>query len=118
MSTPRNCFPTYELEEVARAYGEGSTQVLALDALSLTIEQGSSSPSSARRARKRRRCFNSSGPWDRPSAGSVRFESQPLERLGDRALAELRLRAIGFVLSCPSARKAEAAAATFSPIWA
>jgi putative ABC transport system ATP-binding protein len=34
---------------------------------------------------------------DRPTGGSIRFEGQPLEPLGDSALAEMRLRAMGFV---------------------
>jgi putative ABC transport system ATP-binding protein len=37
------------------------------------------------------------GALDRASAGTVLFEGRDLARLGDRALAELRLRRIGFV---------------------
>ena len=38
------------------------------------------------------------GVLDRPSAGEVAFEGRDIGRLGDRALGELRLRTLGFVV--------------------
>jgi putative ABC transport system ATP-binding protein len=37
------------------------------------------------------------GALDRQSSGSIQFEGQALEQLGDSALSELRLRAMGFI---------------------
>jgi putative ABC transport system ATP-binding protein len=60
------------------------------------------------------------GALDRPSSGSVRFEGQPLELLGDSALAELRLRAMGFVFQqfnlIPTLNAAENVEAALAPL--
>lgn len=40
MSTAREITPAYELDGASRSYGEGSTLVVALDALELTIGRG------------------------------------------------------------------------------
>jgi putative ABC transport system ATP-binding protein len=120
MSTARNPVPTYELEDVARAYGEGSTRVMALDALSLPIEQGEFVAVFGPSGSGKTTLLQLLGTLDRPSEGSVRFEGQPLERLGDRALAELRLRAIGFVFQqfnlIPTLSAAENVEAALAPL--
>jgi putative ABC transport system ATP-binding protein len=97
MSTTTNSPPTYELEDASRSFGTGSTRVLALDALDLTIERGEFVVVFGPSGSGKTTLLQLLGALDRPSGGSVRFEGQPFERLGDSALAELRLRAMGFV---------------------
>jgi putative ABC transport system ATP-binding protein len=89
--------PSYELDGVARTYGEGSTLVLALDSLSLTIERGEFVAVFGPSGSGKSTLLQLLGALDRPSEGSIRFEGEPLEGLGDRPLADLRLRAMGFV---------------------
>jgi putative ABC transport system ATP-binding protein len=60
------------------------------------------------------------GALDRPSGGSIQFEGQPLEGLRDSALAELRLRALGFVFQqfnlIPTLNAAENVEAALAPL--
>jgi putative ABC transport system ATP-binding protein len=97
MSTTPDGPPTYQLDGVTRCYGEGSTRVLALDGLDLTIGRGEFVAVYGRSGSGKTTLLQMLGALDRPSAGSVRFEGRQMERLGDRALADLRLRAMGFV---------------------
>jgi putative ABC transport system ATP-binding protein len=89
--------PTYELHEASRSYGRDSTLVRALDALDLTIKRGEFVAVFGPSGSGKTTLLQLLGALDRPSGGSIRFEGKPLEPLGDAALAELRLRAMGFV---------------------
>src|SRR5918995_5594451 len=97
MSTASDTPPTYELQSTSRSYGENSTLVRALDTLNLTIERGEFVAIFGPSGSGKTTLLQLLGALDRPSGGSVRFEGRPLERLGDSALTELRLRALGFV---------------------
>jgi putative ABC transport system ATP-binding protein len=112
--------PAYELESVARSYGEGSTGVLALDALDLTIERGEFVAVFGPSGSGKTTLLQLLGALDRPSGGMIRFEGQPLERLGDAELAELRLRALGFVFQqfnlIPTLTAAENVEAALAPL--
>jgi putative ABC transport system ATP-binding protein len=97
MSTASEIPPAYELENSSRSYGQNSTLVRALDALDLTISRGEFVAVFGPSGSGKTTLLQLLGALDRPSGGSIRFEGEPLERLGDSALAELRLRAMGFV---------------------
>jgi putative ABC transport system ATP-binding protein len=97
MTTASDTTPTYELEEATRSYGEDSTLVLALDALRLTIQRGEFVAVFGPSGSGKTTLLQLLGALDRPSGGSIHFEGQPLEALADSALADLRLRALGFV---------------------
>jgi len=97
MSTERDATPSYELDHASRSFGEGSTRVVALDAVTLTIERGEFVAVVGPSGSGKTTLLQLLGALDRPTGGSIRFEGQPLEHLGDRSLAELRLRALGFV---------------------
>ena len=97
MSKLRGLTPTYEIEGASRSYGAGSTLTLALDALDLTINRGEFVAVFGPSGSGKTTLLQLLGALDRPSGGSIRFEGQPLEGLGGSALAELRLRAMGFI---------------------
>ena len=120
MSTAGDISPAYELEEATRAYGEDSTLLLALDALNLTIRQGEFVAVYGPSGSGKTTLLQLLGAMDRPSGGSIRFEGQPLEPLGDSALAELRLRAMGFIFQqfnlIPTLSAAENIEAALAPL--
>jgi putative ABC transport system ATP-binding protein len=112
--------PSYELDGVVRSYGEDSTLILALDALDLTIKRGEFVAVFGPSGSGKTTLLQLLGALDRPSGGSIRFEGQPLELLGDSALAELRLRAMGFVFQqfnlIPTLSAAENVEAALAPL--
>jgi putative ABC transport system ATP-binding protein len=112
--------PCYELDGVSKAYGEGSSLVLALDALELTIGRGEFAAIFGPSGSGKTTLLQLLGALDRPTAGSIRFDGQPMERLGDRQLAELRLRTIGFVFQqfnlIPTLTAAENVEAALAPL--
>jgi putative ABC transport system ATP-binding protein len=120
MTAARAIAPTYELEGATRSYGDNSTLVLALDALNLTIKQGEFVAVFGPSGSGKTTLLQLLGALDRPSGGSIRFEGQPLEPLGDSALAELRLRAMGFIFQqfnlIPTLDAAENVEAALAPL--
>jgi putative ABC transport system ATP-binding protein len=120
MNTVSDITPTYELEEASRAYGADATRVLALDGLDLTIKRGEFVAVFGPSGSGKTTLLQLLGAMDRPSGGSIRFEGEALERLGDSALAELRLRAVGFVFQqfnlIPTLNAAENVEAGLAPL--
>jgi putative ABC transport system ATP-binding protein len=120
VSTIGDIAPTYELEGATRSYGENSTLVVALDALHLTIKRGEFVAVFGPSGSGKTTLLQLLGAMDRPSAGSIQFEGQHLERLGDSALAELRLRAMGFIFQqfnlIPTLTAAENVEAALAPL--
>jgi putative ABC transport system ATP-binding protein len=118
---PRQSIPvTYELAGATRSYGQDSTRVVALDALNLTIKRGEFVAVFGPSGSGKTTLLQLLGALDRPTAGAIRFEGQPLERLRDSALAELRLRAMGFVFQqfnlIPTLTAAENVEAALAPL--
>jgi putative ABC transport system ATP-binding protein len=97
MSEAEKITLSYDLKEVARHFGDGSARVVALDALDLAIGRGEFVAVFGPSGSGKTTLLQLLGALDRPSGGSIRFEGKPLEGLGDSALAELRLRGIGFI---------------------
>jgi putative ABC transport system ATP-binding protein len=97
MSEVSEITPSYELKAASRSYGEGSARIVALDALDVTIRRGEFVAVFGPSGSGKTTLLQLLGALDRPSGGSVQFEGQPLEQLGDSELAELRLRGIGFI---------------------
>ena len=120
MSTASEITPTYELREASRSYGDGPTRVVALDALDLTIKRGEFVAVFGPSGSGKTTLLQLLGALDRPSGGSIQFEGQPLEELGDLALSELRLRAMGFVFQqfnlIPTLTAAENVEAALAPL--
>jgi putative ABC transport system ATP-binding protein len=120
MNTVSDITPTYELEAATRSYGEDSTLVLALDALDLTIKRSEFVAVFGPSGSGKTTLLQLLGALDRPSSGSIHFEGQPLERLGDSALSQIRLRAMGFIFQqfnlIPTLNAAENVEAGLAPL--
>jgi putative ABC transport system ATP-binding protein len=120
--SPDSDSPSYELDGVGRSYGQGSTLVAALDALDMTIERGEFVAVFGPSGSGKTTMLQLLGALDRPSDGSIRFEGEPLEGLGDAGLADLRLRAMGFVFQqfnlIPTLTAAENVESALAPLGA
>ena len=120
VSTRSDIRVTYELARATRCYGQDSSLVVALDALSLTIKRGEFVAVFGASGSGKTTLLQLLGALDRPSGGSVRFEGQAMEELGDAALSELRLRAMGFIFQqfnlIPTLKAAENVEAALAPL--
>ena len=89
--------PLFELEGVSRFYRRGDSIVRAVDGVDLTIGAGELVALEGPSGSGKTTLLQLLGTLDRPDEGSIIFEGRPLHQLDDRALASLRLNALGFV---------------------
>jgi len=89
--------PLYELRGVGRTFRRGDATIAALDSVDLTIAPGEIVAVAGPSGSGKTTLLQLLGGLDRPSAGQVFFEGTDLNAIGDRELAEIRLRAFGFV---------------------
>jgi putative ABC transport system ATP-binding protein len=87
----------YELEGVGRRYGQGATEVRALEGMDLRIASGEFVVVAGPSGSGKTTLLQLLGALDRPTDGVVRFEGRDLRGLGDGELARLRLSELGFV---------------------
>jgi putative ABC transport system ATP-binding protein len=89
--------PVYRLRGASRFYGGRGVAVRALDAVDLEIAGGEFVVVAGPSGSGKSTLLQLLGALDRPSSGHVEFEGRDLARTQEGELAELRLRAIGFV---------------------
>jgi putative ABC transport system ATP-binding protein len=89
--------PAFALEGVTKVHGQGDAQVRALDGIDLTIGEGELVAITGPSGSGKTTLLQLLGALDRPTEGRVRFEERDLAALGDGELADVRLRALGFV---------------------
>jgi putative ABC transport system ATP-binding protein len=89
--------PLYELRGVTRTFRRGDVTITALEAVDLTIAAGEIVAVEGPSGSGKTTLLQLLGALDRPSGGHVFFEGRDLNALGDRELADIRLRAFGFV---------------------
>jgi putative ABC transport system ATP-binding protein len=110
----------YELEAVSRTYGAGPSLVTALDSLDLTIGSGEFVAILGPSGSGKTTLLQLLGALDGPTAGTLRFEGRQVGGLGEGALADLRLSAIGFVFQqfnlIPTLTAAENVEAGLAPL--
>jgi len=87
----------YDVRDVRKVFRKGSLEVRAVAGVSLTIEAGEFVALEGPSGSGKTTLLQLLGALDRPSEGEVLFEERDLARLKDGELAELRLRAFGFV---------------------
>ena len=87
----------YTLKAAEKRYGEGATQVVAVAPTNLEIRRGEYVAIVGPSGSGKTTVLQLLGALDRPSAGEVLFEDNPLARMGDGDLARLRRTTIGFI---------------------
>jgi putative ABC transport system ATP-binding protein len=88
--------PMIEHDAVSRRF-EGKRLVTALDAVTLTITRGEMVSIIGPSGSGKSTLLNLVGGLDRPTAGDVRIDGEPLARLADDALTRIRRDKIGFI---------------------
>ena len=87
----------YEVQGVKRFFQRGPSVIEAVGGVDLWIEAGEFVALEGPSGSGKTTLLQLLGALDRPSAGSILFEDRDLAALGDGELAELRLKAFGFV---------------------
>jgi putative ABC transport system ATP-binding protein len=87
----------YDVREASKVFKKGGHEVRAVDNVSVTIAAGEFVALAGRSGSGKTTLLQLLGALDRPSTGHVLFEGRDLAGLKDGELAELRLRAFGFV---------------------
>jgi putative ABC transport system ATP-binding protein len=87
----------YELGGVSKAFRRGPLIITAVREVDLEIAAGELVAVEGPSGSGKTTLLQLLGALDRPSSGRVVFEGRDLARLGDGALADLRLRSFGFV---------------------
>jgi putative ABC transport system ATP-binding protein len=95
--TDLNRQPIYSLHGVRRLYGQGTNQVHAVRDADLEIGRGEFVVIVGPSGSGKTTLLQLLGALDQPTGGELHFEGRELARLGDRELAELRLKTIGFI---------------------
>jgi putative ABC transport system ATP-binding protein len=87
----------YELTGVGKAFARGPAVIHAVKDVDLTIEPGEFVAIEGPSGSGKTTLLQLLGALDRPSSGQIFFDGRDLAELPDAELAELRLRAFGFV---------------------
>ncbi len=86
-----------EVESVCKIYGRGAAEVRALDDVSLVFEPGEFTVISGPSGSGKTTLLNMVGCLDTPTSGRVVLEGKDVSTLGERALAHVRAKRIGFI---------------------
>jgi putative ABC transport system ATP-binding protein len=90
--------PAVALDGVTKTYGGGGAEVVrALDDVSLAFESGTFSAIMGASGSGKTTLLQCAAGLDRPDRGTVRIGATDLTGLGERRLAQLRRRSVGFV---------------------
>jgi putative ABC transport system ATP-binding protein len=87
----------YDVRAVSKTFRKGSLEVRAVDGVDLVIEAGEFVALEGPSGSGKTTLLQLLGALDRPTSGRVFFEGRDLATLRDNELAELRLRAFGFI---------------------
>src|SRR5260221_1878732 len=109
----------YELDHVARHFRMGGTQVRAVDDVTMRIDTGEFVAIEGPSGSGKSTMLQLLGALDRPSGGTITFESGDLGALSESGRTTLRRNAIGFVFQhfnlIPTLTAAENVAAAMAP---
>jgi len=86
-----------QAENLTKVYGTGDTTVVALDHVKLTVNPGEFIAVMGPSGCGKSTLLHLLGGLDRPSDGDVSIDGQPLAKLSDNAISQLRRRKIGFI---------------------
>ncbi|HEX7713001.1 MAG TPA: ATP-binding cassette domain-containing protein, partial [Bacillota bacterium] len=85
------------IENLAKIYQMGDTEVRALDKVSLSVDEGAMVAIMGPSGSGKSTFMNIIGCLDQPSAGSYRLNGSEVAKLNEVEQARLRIREIGFV---------------------
>ena len=86
-----------QADKLTKVYGTGDTAVVALDHVDLIVNPGEFVAVMGPSGCGKSTLLHLLGGLDRPSEGNVSIDGQPLAKMSDNALTQLRRRKIGFV---------------------
>ena len=86
-----------ELQHISKVYGSGSAEVVAIDDVSLSVEQGSLVAVMGPSGSGKSTLLTIAGSLEEPTSGDVVVAGQMLSSLGRNQKARLRRRTIGYV---------------------
>ncbi len=86
-----------QAEKLTKVYGKGDTAVVALDHVNLTVNMGEFVAVMGPSGCGKSTLLHLLGGLDRPTEGSVSIDGQPVAKMSDNAITQLRRRKIGFV---------------------
>jgi putative ABC transport system ATP-binding protein len=89
--------PVIEVRDLRKTYGMGVAQVHALRGVDLVVQPGEHVSIMGASGSGKSTLLNMLGCLDTPTAGSLKLDGVPADRLNERQLALLRNRKIGFV---------------------
>lgn len=89
--------PVIELDDVSKIYSLPSGDVVALDHLSLQIQEGEFVAIMGPSGSGKSTLLNQIGCLDVPTSGSVRIDGRDISEMDDEDLTSLRLNAIGYI---------------------
>ncbi|HET9326069.1 MAG TPA: ABC transporter ATP-binding protein [Candidatus Eisenbacteria bacterium] len=89
--------PIIVLEDVSRVYRMGESEVRALDHVSLAVQRGEFMAIMGPSGSGKSTMLNVLGCLDSPSAGRYLLDGEPVERLSEDQLADVRQRRISFI---------------------
>ena len=87
-----------DLKQVSRIYGEGATEVRALDCVDLTIEQGEIVALLGPSGSGKTTLLNVIAALDQPTDGDYSFEGDKVPRDNVESMTEFRRENIGYIL--------------------
>lgn len=86
-----------ELSQISKHYLLGSEKIVALQNVSLSINKGASVAITGASGSGKSTLMNIIGCLDKPSTGSYKLSGVSVESLGDKEVANIRNRKIGFI---------------------
>ena len=86
-----------ELSDIAKGYRRGDEAISIFNNLSLSIEGGDFVAVMGPSGSGKTTLLNMLGGLDRPSAGTIRFNGSPIEKLSETSLSAWRAANIGFI---------------------
>lgn len=95
--TRRNAMAVLEVKELTKKYGEGESEVIALDHVSFSVERGEFVAIIGASGSGKSTLMNMIGGIDYPTSGSVTIDGNEIQAMSEDELAIFRRRNLGIV---------------------